>query len=401
MKYSYTAVTPGGQLTTGHLDAVSRRAAMESLQGKGVTVIRLARARQHGAHIIQIPLLQRMLLAQHLGTMLAAGVSLLEALRVIREETRSRTVRRMIDQITGRVESGRSLADSLEAQGNAFDPLSISLVRVGETSGTLEQNLSYLAEELEKRIALRSKVRSALLYPSIVIGVTIILGIVLTFFVLPRIVPLFVTLKVDLPFTTQVLLAVAQFIRRFGFLTLAFAIGLAVGLRLVLLLYPIRLRWHRLLLAVPLVGRITRAINLANFCRTLGTLVKSGVPLLEALEVTTGTLGNRAYRRELEAIRHAVAAGTSLAAGMTLHSQRQFFPPIAVSLVRVGESSGKLDSSLLYLNRFYEREIDGLMKDLTVVLEPTLLVVIGLAVAFVVSAIITPIYQITGSLRTR
>ena len=342
-----------------------------------------------------------MLLAQHLATLLTAGVSLLEALRVVQSEARTRRLRRLFDQISVKVNSGTTFAGALEAQGGAFDPLFVSLVRVGESSGTLEQNLQYLADELEKRISLRNKVRSALLYPIIVLSMTAVFGAVLMLFVLPRIVPLFGALKVQLPWATRVLLRIAQFSRGAGWLVVGGAVSAAVIARLSLRMPAIRQRWHRICLALPVVGRVVRSINLADFCRTLGTLLKSGVPLLEALDITAGTLRNVAYQRELERLHESVASGTSLAAAIMLHSQRVFFPPITLSLIRVGESSGKLDGSLLYLNRFYEREVNYLMKDLTVLLEPALLLLIGLVVAFVVGAIVTPIYQISGSLRVR
>lgn len=401
MKYSYTAAENNGQIVSGVLEAASAKAARVALERRTLSVVRLDALHQRGRSLNQLPLLQRMLLAQHLSTMLRAGVSLLEALRVIRQETRSRQLRSVLDRVIGPVDGGLSLAGALEAQGRSFDPLFVSLVRVGESSGTLEDNLGYLADELEKRIALRSKVRSALLYPAIVLGVTVGLGVLLVFFVLPRIVPLFDSLKVNLPVSTQVLLKFATFIRHSGFSAAVALVAAIAAIGGTVHIPAVRVRFHRCLLSVPLVGRVVRAVNLANFCRTLGTLTKSGVPITEALEVTGATMRSLAYQRQVQTLRDAIASGTSLAAAVTLHSKRAFFPPMTVSLIRVGEASGKLDDSLLYLNRFYEREVDSLMKDLAVVLEPTLLLIIGLAVAFVVSAIISPIYQITGSLRTR
>lgn len=401
MRYSYTAATNNGKIITGVLEAANSKGVRVALERRGLAVVKLHLVRGPGRSLTQLPLLQRMLLAQHLSTMLRAGVSLLEALRVIREETRSRQLRSVLDRVISPVDGGSSLASALEAQGRSFDPLFVSLVRVGESSGTLEENLGYLADELEKRIALRSKVRSALLYPAIVLGVTVGLGVLLVFFVLPRIVPLFASLKVQLPVSTQVLLKFATFIRNSGGSAALATVAAIAAIGGTVRIPAVRARFHRLLLSVPLVGRVVRAVNLANFCRTLGTLTKSGVPITEALEVTGATMRSLAYQQQVQALRDAVVSGTSLAAAVTLHSKRAFFPPLAVSLIRVGESSGKLDDSLLYLNRFYEREVDSLMKDLAVVLEPTLLLIIGLAVAFVVSAIISPIYQITGSLRTK
>ncbi|MDD5109783.1 MAG: type II secretion system F family protein [Patescibacteria group bacterium] len=401
MKFSYTAATPQGKIKTGLVEAADRKSAAVQLAHEQLSVVRIAAVRQWSVHFSHISLLQRMLIAQHLATLLSAGVSLLEALRVIEDEARTRRMRKVIARVRMSVDSGTTLAGALEAQGHSFDPLFVSLVRVGESSGTLEENLQYLSEELEKRLNLRSKVRAAATYPGVVVMVTAVLGAVLVYFVLPKIVPLFSSLKVKLPLTTVALLWVATFMRNSGVLAFILTVAVIVLLRSSLLLPSVRLAWHRALVRMPVAGRVVRNINLANTCRTLGTLLKSGVPIVEALDITAETSRNVAYQQEIFELRSATATGQSLAAAMAGRSGRMFFSPLTLSLVRVGETSGKLDESLLYLNRFYEREVDSIMKDLSVILEPALLVFIGLIVALVVSAIITPIYQISGSLQVR
>jgi len=403
MKFSYTAASKLGKISAGTLEASSHKSAVAQLERNQLVVVRCKAARRGGllSRFNQVPLLQRMFIAQHLSTMLRAGVSLLEALRVIREEMSNRRLKKILHQVSEKVSGGTSLAAALEAQGQAFDQFFINLVRVGESSGTLEENLTYLAEELDKRISLRSKIRTAATYPVVVIIVTVVLGVILTYFVLPNIVPLFTSLKIKLPWTTMVLMAVAGFVRGSGLLSLYVGIAIVVAVRMVFYVPPIRQAWHRSLLSLPVVGRTVRSISLANFCRTLGTLLKSGVPVVEALDIAAETTRNLAYRDELARLREAVRSGQSLAAGIAVHSKRVFFPTIMLSLIRVGESSGKLDESLLYLNQYYEREVDNLMKNVAVILEPALLVFIGLVVAFVAGSIITPIYQISGSLKVR
>lgn len=401
MRFSYTAATSDGKVARGLVTAANQRLAIAALERRQLLAVKLER-NGRGRRLYRVPLVQRMLLAQHLATLLKAGVGLVEGLRVVQVETRSRGLRTLLERVAAKVSAGTTLAGALEAQGGAFDPLFISLVRVGESSGTLEENLTYLAEELEKRMTLLTKVRSALTYPAVVVGTTGGLGVVLVFFVLPRIVPMFSTLNVQLPQATQLLLAVAGFARDRGVLTLVLAVaGLAALRGLIWWSVPMQRHWHRLMLRLPVVGRITRSLNLAHVCRTLGTLLKSGVPLLDALDITASTLSNVAYREAIARLREQASTGTSLAAGMAQRGRRRMFPPLTLSLLRVGESSGKLDVNLLYLNRFYERDVDNLLKDLTVILEPTLLVLIGLAVAFIAGAIITPIYQISGSLRAQ
>ena len=285
MQFAYSAATADGKMTRGVVAAANQRAAIALLERQQLVVVKLERRRDGKAQALyRVPLLQRMLLAQHLSTLLRAGVSLLEGLRVVQEEARSRRLRKLLERVRVKVSSGTTFAAALESQGGAFDSLFTSLVRVGESSGTLEENLSYLADELEKRMALHTKVRSALTYPAVVVGVTGVLGAVLAFFVLPKIVPLFTSLKVKLPLSTEILLRVAGFSRDHGMLSLALIAGAIIAFRLLTLRGPLRRQWHWFLLRLPVVGRITRSLNLANACRTLGTLLKSGVPLLEALD---------------------------------------------------------------------------------------------------------------------
>ena len=402
MRFSYTATTPGGKISSGTIDAANRRAAVALLSRQQLVVVKLAAASRVIAwQFGRLPLLQRLLIAQHLSTLLAAGVSLLEALKVIGDEARGRRFKRGVAKIAEQVSAGQTLAAALEAQGAAFDPLFIGLVRVGEASGTLTENLRYLAGELADQHALHGKVRSALIYPAVVVAVTGVVGLLLTYWVLPKIVPLFVSLKVTLPWPTRLLLKFATFIRTTGLLSLGVAAAVAVALQLTYLVPTLRLAWHRMFLHLPLVGRITRNLNLASTSRTLGTLLKSGIPLTDSLLIASRTSRNLVYQCALLDLREGVTAGRSLTAAVAAYRGKRLFPSLTLSLLRVGEAGGSLDESLLYLSRFYEREVDGLVKDLAVIIEPTLLLFIGLAVALVASAIIMPIYEISGSLRIR
>lgn len=405
MKFTYTVATKVGKVVRGTTDAPSREDAVTALLDRGWSVVDVTAAGPGAAAPARrsrrgrLRLLEKMLLAKHLSTMVRSGVTVLEALRVVGEETPSPRVRHAVTELAESVEAGQTLADALASQGRRFDPLFVHLVRVGEASGTLESSLAELAEELRKRGELQRRIRSAMLYPSIVLGLTVVLVAVLTTFVLPRIIPLFKSLNADLPLATKLLLGVATFSQAYGAAVAVGSVVGAIGLRLLIRLPAVRPIWHGLLLRLPVVGELNRNIGRANFCRTLGVMLKSGIPAVEALRITADVTPNAVYARAIRRMAERVAQGQSLYA--TLPQRGHLFGGVVGSMVRVGEASGNLDTTLLELNDYYDKEVTAATQNLGTVLEPILLIFIGLIVAFVASAIILPIYQFSGSIKRK
>lgn len=339
---------------------------------------------------------QRALLARHLAIMLKAGLSLTESLAIAKDSVKG-TLKNILEDISRSVTSGRSFADALSDHQKHFSGLFISAVRAGEVSGTLEVNLEHLALQLEKDRAIASKVKGAMLYPIIVLVATFGLGLVIAFFVLPQIVPLFIGLKAELPITTRMLIAFSALIQNHG-KALLIGIMAAIIFLFWLLRQPfIKPLTHGLLLRLPIIRPITQATNLARFSRTLGMLLKSGLRIDEAIEIMKTTLGNVYYKRAMNELGMRVTKGSTLHEILAHHPQ--LFPMVLVHMVRVGEESGKLDETLLYLGDYYESEVDNATKALATIIEPLLLIFIGLAVGFLALSIITPIYNITGGVR--
>lgn len=271
----------------------------------------------------------------------------------------------------------------------------MNAVRAGESSGTLEDNLSHVAKQLQKDKELMSKVKGAMLYPVVVLTATFVLGMVLSFVVLPQITPLFTGLKIELPFTTRVLIAFATFVEAHGialFSGIVAFIALAAWFVKQKFSHPLT---HWFFIHTPIIKEIVRSANLARFSRTLGTLLKSGLHIDEAVEITKNTLGNFYYRRALANVSNRIGKGSSLADNLNVYPK--LFPVMTSRMVSVGEESGKLDDTLLYISHFYEIEVDNSTKTLSTAIEPLLLLFIGLAVGFLALSIITPIYNITGS----
>lgn len=341
----------------------------------------------------RVGLTQRAITAKHLAVMLKSGLSITEALAVARDSAGGK-LRRILGKVLKSVESGHTLSSSLAEHPKIFSGFFVNAVYAGETSGTLSESLENIAEQLEKEKELVSKVRGAMVYPIIVLTVAVILGAILSFVILPKIIPLFEGLKVDLPWTTRMLIKFSRFMEQYGSYVL---IGGAV---LVVLLFWLSRRTfsqpftHRLLLFLPVFRKVSHDVNLARFCRTLGMLLKSGVTIDAALNITADTTRNFYYRQALLEVGRDVGRGAKLS--KSLERFNHLFPPLVTRMIKVGEESGRYEETLFYLANFYEVEVDTSTKSLSAAIEPALLIVMGLVVGFLALAIITPIYDITG-----
>jgi len=345
----------------------------------------------------RIPFLDKYFFAKHLSLMIKAGLTLHESVAIIQEQSRSKKFKKILDNVLKNIESGRSLAISLSRHPRVFDKFYINIIKVGEESGTLGENLEYLALQLEKSNELRNKVKAAMIYPLIILSALILLTIGVIFFVLPKIIPLFKTLVIELPLATKVLIRFTEITQSYGFYVL---IGVIVSGVILFLLFRTRLiktLIHRTILKIPLVGSILRNFYLSYFGRTLGILLKSGLPLIRALDVTQVTLGNLTYQKELEQVTEEVKKGRSISD--YLGERRAVFPLIVSRMVGAGEKTGSLEETLLYLGNFYEAEVDRATKNLSSVIEPIILVIVGAGVAFIALAIISPIYELTRALQ--
>lgn len=345
-----------------------------------------------------IPFQEKLLFTKHLSTMIKAGIPISEALDSLVEQSRNNAFRKIIQNILQDVENGSSLTSALKKYPRVFDAFYTGMVSVGEESGRLENNLIFLSDQLSKDMQLKKKIASAMLYPSIVIVAMVIMGGFISYFILPKLVEFFQSFDIELPLSTRILLAIAYITQNYFFYILAGFILAVVLLRFSLKINKIRFFWHRLIIRFPLMGKIVSYGQLSRFGRNLGTLVKSGIPIDKAMDITASTMSNLLYAKHLTQVSSMLSKGKSI--GETLKNNKYSeFPPIVYRMIDVGEKTGNLDESLLYIGNFYEDEVDDLTKNLSSIIEPVLLVVIGIAVGFVALSIISPIYQLTGSIR--
>ncbi len=336
--------------------------------------------------------------AKRLSFLINAGVSLIEALSMIREQTISKSYNRLLERTIADVSSGRSLSDSLKNFKNAFGDFAISIIAVGEQTGALSENLSYLAEELKKRQLLRRKVVGAMVYPIFITLATIGITSLLIVFIFPKIMPIFLSLNVELPVTTKILIATSNFLGAYGLWLL---LGIIVFVLVLRFVFKRSERFHywfdRLSMRAPLIGQMIQNYHLANISRTLGLLLNGGMTLSEALPITSRSTNNLIYRSELEKLAEVANRGEKISSHMK--NYRKLFPDVLSQIISVGERSGNLSETLNYLSDMYESEVEDSTKNLSNMIEPVLMVIMGLLVGFVAISIITPIYSITQGLQ--
>ena len=334
--------------------------------------------------------------ARHLAIVIKAGLPLIEGLKIIRTQLQSKTLAEILDVLISDVDKGQSLADGLESHRHVFGDFFINIIRVGETSGTLAQNLLYLADELKKAKDLKTKIRSAMVYPSVILVATVAITAFLTFVVFPKILPVFSGLNIKLPMTTRIMIEVLDFTRAYGGQLFLGLIALLIIFRFLLKLASVKYFFDRAILYVPVVSGLVMNVNMSNFTRILGLLLKSGIRIVEAITITSSTFRNLVYQRALSSANEEIRKGQQLAE--YLEQKEELFPRLLSGMIKIGENTGNLEDNLFYLAEYYTEEVDNKVRGLTTLLEPLMLLFMGIFVGFVAISIIMPIYSISQGL---
>ncbi len=349
-----------------------------------------------GMSFLRVSLEERVLFARQLSVGIKAGLSMQDSLQLLVSQTKSASLKKILKTLLDDTANGMYLSTSLDKYAQIFGQLFINIVRVGEQSGTLIENLTYLAEELKKKHELVSRVRGALIYPGVILFATIGIVVTLMVAVFPKILPVFAGLNIKLPLSTRILIASTNFLTTYTFWLI---IGVLVFL--VAIYFVARQEWFKnffdhAIMHVPVFGSMVMKINLVNIARVLGLLLKSGSQIIEAVNITASALDNRYYRRELKTAGETLRRGDFFS--VYLGKNPNLFPPIFTNMIHVGENTGNLSENLVYLATYYEEDVDNFLKNLNSIIEPVLLLFMGLLVGFMALSVITPIYSISQSL---
>ena len=393
--FTYKAVSASGEIVEGVIDAQDRDAVVERLRRQGHVPIRADERKGFSLRALNVDITPRSkriaakdvaLLTRELTMLLQAGLPLDRALTILGDLTPAGPTRAMVEQVLEKVRGGATFADALETYDDAFPNFYSGLVRAGEAGGTLDSVLERLSETLERSQKLKETVRSALIYPIIVVVVAVFaLGILMTL-VIPEFRPLFEDAGTELPLLTRIVIGVSDFVGAYWWALLAAVLAFVLLLRAHNRTEAGRMRWDRWVLGLPLFGGLVRKIEVARFSRTLGTLLSNGVTVLNAMAMTTETLENRALALAVGEVRGRLAKGEGLAQPLTESGQ---FPHLALQLIHVGDESGQLEQMLIRVADIYDVEVERTIQRLLALLVPVITIVLGILIALIIGSIVS------------
>lgn len=399
--YHFRAVSQDGEVQQGELEAGDERAALEQLHGRGLIVLDIS-TRRGWTELLQADVgdwwqrgrEQRLVLpfTQQLAALLRAGVPLDRALEIMRRVGGAARLQRLVGPVQEGVRRGASLSRVLASRPELFSSFYISLVQAAEASGDLAEGLERLAYYLERSKGLRERLVSALIYPAVLLAVSVASLLIILAYVIPQFRQLFDDMGASLPLATQIVIAIAETLREQGLWLLLGLLGGVWLLRRLLREEAYRRRWDARVLRLPLLGTLRQRIETARFTRSLGTLLKGGVPLLQALGIARQTLGSLPLVAQLDLAADGLRQGRTLAAPLLAGG---LFPPLALQMIQVGEETGRLDDMLLKVADTYDREVEVAMQRLVAILEPLLIVGLGLMIAGIILSVLVAIMSIT------
>jgi type IV pilus assembly protein PilC len=390
--FEYTARSVSGEETTGTIDLPSIDAVREHLRKNRLMVVRV-RERQRAKRGGRIPTRDVVVFTRQFATMINAGLPLVQSLDILAQQTENKALSSVTKQVLYDVESGQTLADALDKHRNAFSALYVNMVAAGEAGGILDTILLRLATFLEKNDAIIRKVKGAMIYPGVIFGVAAIAVLVLLVFVIPTFQRMFTESGVALPLPTRFVIALSDLLQGYWWAMLIGAVLLAFGIRRYYKTDRGKFVIDHLLLRMPVLGDLLRKSAVSRFTRTLGTLLSSGVAILDGLEITARTSGNRVIHDAVMESRGSIAGGETVAGPL---EKSGVFPPMVTSMIAVGEATGGLDDMLTKIADFYDDEVDAAVAALLSLMEPIMIVVLGVIVGGMIVSMYLPIFDMVN-----
>ena len=396
--YNYKAINDKGESIKGVISAESVKIASDKLRKSGIYLSSIKEASGSRRSSVSLPwnrvsISELAVMTRQFSTLISSGLPLETSLVALYEQTDDQKLKGILSQVRSRVSEGSSLHAALEEHKGAFSDLYVSMVRAGEASGTLEVVLDRLADFLEKQLELTSKIRGAMIYPAIMFVVGLGVLVFMMTFVIPKVAGIFEASNKALPFVTVMLIGASDFLRENFVLLLVFlAVVLFFGHRYVKTPSG-RKVYDRFSLRIPVFGKMSSKVMISRFTRTLATLLSSGIPLLESIRVSESVMGNSLYVDNIRDVRVKVAEGAAFGGCL---GQTGIFPPLMVRMVSVGEEAGKMEVMLSKVADMYDTEVDGMLATLTSLLEPVMILIMGVVMGFIVFAILLPVLNLTS-----
>ena len=408
MKYNYLAKSLNGVPKSEVAEAKDEHELAKILRQEGYLLIS-AEPESKGKSLaklnnLQIPFIKRgvssvekIMFTRNLRVIVSAGISLPKALTTLSMQTKNNKFKNILLAIAEEVTKGKNFSEAISGYPAVFPEIFVSMVKAGEESGTLEQSLDVLGLQMEKQYELKSKIKGAMIYPLVIMSAMAVIGILQLVLVVPQLAKTFKELGVDLPITTRIVIAFGTFVANFWYLIPVLVVILFFGLRFFAKTAFGKKTQDTLFLKIPFISSIIKKTNAAYTVRTLGALISSGVPIVRSLEITAETLGNTYYKNAISGAAEEIKKGSKLS--QFLSNYQDIYPPLVVQMLSVGEETGQTSDILTKLADFYEEEVSRATKDLSVIIEPLLMIIVGTLVGFFVVSMMQPMYGMLQSIK--
>ncbi len=404
-KFLYTARnTATGETSGGERDVKDEKTLAQDLRTEGLLMTSHKEVKVSASINIKfldrfkrVPLKEKMTFTRNLGVMVSSGLTVSRAIENLTEQTRHKHFKSVLKSVNEDLQAGKSLGEGLSRFPNVFSELFVNMIAVGEVSGNLEEILDILALQLEKEHDLISKVRGALIYPLVIVAAMVGIGVLMLVYILPKITSVFVDMEVELPATTQFIIAMSDFLRNHYILAIAMVAVLAGGIKYFAGTSLGKRFFGKLFMYMPIIGNIVIKVNCARFARIYSSLLKSGISVVNALTIVSKTLANVEYKKALAEAIVDIQKGINLS--VVLKRYPKAFPLLVTQILEVGEETGKTDTVLQRLAEFYEEEVSQITKNMSSIIEPILMLLIGGAVGFFAIAMLQPMYSVLENIK--
>jgi len=402
VEFKYTVKNKDGALLSGVAEANDAAVAIDALQKRGFIILKLEPVNSTPLFAKQFKILQRVKskelvnFTRQLSTLFSAKVPLLKSLMALARQSDNVYFRQIISEVASDIEGGSIFSKALANHPKVFDDFFVNMIRSGEVSGTLENTLLYLADYLERQHYLNSKVKNAMVYPAFILFGFLVIGVLMMVMVIPNLTKILEESGQELPLATKAIIGLSDFLRNWGWLLLVILFG-GAGYIAYLFKNSIAFRhyWHGLKIKIPILGKIFKKIYISRLADNLSTLITGGISILQALQVSADVVGNLVFRDIILEAKDQVRAGGTISGSFEKYPE---IPNLVVQMIATGEQAGALDDILKKMSSYYSKEIDTTVDTLSQLIEPILIVVLGIGVAFLVAGILMPIYNIAGGM---
>lgn len=403
-KFFYTAKSIEGETTSGVREAKDERELGRSLHQEGFVLMsaNVDEGKKKGLNIsINIPVfgnvstVDKLMFTRNLEVMVGAGIPLPRAINILASQSRNKKFKTALLEISEKITQGNRLSESMEKYRNIFSEFFVNMIKVGEEAGTMEDVLKNLTLQMERDHQLRSRIKGAMVYPAVILTAMIIIGILMLVMVIPKLAEIFKELNVELPVTTKMVIALGSFLSKQWYLALLTVVVLVTAFKVFSRTKFGKRSLDSLSLKAPLISPLVRKMNAAYMTRTLGSLFASGVPIVRALEITANSLGNVFFKESLLSAGEKVAKGSKL--GESLRPYESIYSSLVVQMIEIGEETGETSAILQKLADFFEEEVSESTKNLSSIIEPVLMIIVGIAVGFFAVSMFQPMYSMLGN----